>query len=100
MITSTKRTFAVTLFGLLLAGLSFVGTVDAAIRDSGAKFRGEIGPGFWNSEPRVQRNSSFRSYHYEPSYRTNRRYRGTPSYSAPKKAPWQYPKTDPRRYRT
>lgn len=35
-----------------------------------------------------------RSFSYEPSYRSNR------SYSAPKKQPWQYQKTDPRRYRT
>ena len=34
-----------------------------------------------------------RSFSYEPSYRSSQ------SYSAPKKAPWQYPKTDPRRYR-
>ena len=95
MNTITKRTFAVALGGMLLAGLSFVGTADAAIRDAGAKARGEFGTGFWNSKPQVRR-----SYSYEPSYRTNRRYRSTPSYSAPKKAPWQYPKTDPRRYRT
>jgi hypothetical protein len=34
-----------------------------------------------------------RSFSYEPSYRGDR------SSSAPKKAPWQYPKSDPRRYR-
>jgi hypothetical protein len=40
----------------------------------------------------MQPQAARRSYSYEPSYR------GYPSYRAPKKAPWQYPKTDPRRY--
>jgi hypothetical protein len=104
MNTITKRTFVVALGGMFLAGLSFVGSADAAIRDARTKARGDFGTVFWNSQPRTQRNLSFqpqvrRSYSYEPSYRTNRRYRSTPSYSAPKKSPWQYPKTDPRRYR-
>jgi hypothetical protein len=47
------------------------------------------------AQPQVERRSfSYEpTYSYQPSYRTNRRY------SAPKKAPWQYPKSDPRRYR-
>jgi hypothetical protein len=40
------------------------------------------------TQPQVER----RSFSYEPSYRSYR------SYSSPKKEPWQYPKTDPRRY--
>jgi hypothetical protein len=40
------------------------------------------------AQPQVVR----RSFSYEPSHQSSR------SYSAPKKAPWQYPKTDPRRY--
>ncbi len=41
------------------------------------------------AQPQVVR----RSFSYEPSYRSSR------SFSSPKKESWQYPKTDPRRYR-
>jgi len=39
-----------------------------------------------------------RSFSYEPSYSQPPVYRSYRNYSSPKKAPWQYPKTDPRRY--
>lgn len=42
----------------------------------------------------VQAPVQRRSFSYEPTYRSYR------SYSSPTKEPWQYPKTDPRRFRS
>ncbi len=39
-----------------------------------------------------QAGTGYRTYSYQPAAPTYR------SYQAPKKAPWEYPKTDPRRY--
>jgi hypothetical protein len=39
-----------------------------------------------------QAGTGYRTYSYQPVAPTYR------SYQAPKKAPWEYPKTDPRRY--
>jgi len=117
-ISCLAATVAVTL-------LFSIATPAYAQRDAGAKARGEFGAGFWDSNPqsrsyypsRVETRRSFsyqpteavmdrvpagvaaaqpqaarRSFSYEPSYRSNR------GYGSPKKAPWQYLKTDPRRY--
>lgn len=118
LVSCVAATVAVTL-------LSSIATPAYAQRDAGAKARGEIGAGFWNSSSqsrsyypsRVETRRSFsyqpieavvdrvpadgaaaqpqaarRSFSYEPSYRS---YRG---YGSATKAPWQYLKTDPRRY--
>lgn len=112
MNTQLKRlgTFSAAIFAVSLMSIS---SPVFAQRDAGAKARGDMSP-FWSpkyqtrsySHGAVETRRSFsyqpversaaqppvverRSFSYEPSY---------PSYCAPKKAPWQYPKADPRRY--
>lgn len=83
-----KLTFVMLVFGVSVVTVS---QADAAGRCGRMSYRGS------SSSPATIASTADgtvrRSFSYEPSYRSSQ------SYSAPKKAPWQYPKTDPRRYR-
>src|SRR5262245_37256029 len=90
-----KRTFVVALGGAILAGLSFVDSAGATIRGAAVNNRSELGAGANTSHPNSIVSVSYRrrargASSRHSSYRRNG--------GAPKKAPWQYSKLDPRRH--
>lgn len=97
-----------------------------AQRDAGAKARGEFGTGFWNTKQLPVSRSPLAGNDHRATPATSQASQSTASYGVnttaqttakccqhtsppsggragvaktPKKAPWQYPKSDPRRYR-
>ncbi len=102
MNTNVKKIVVVIV--MFLASAITVSQADAAGRCGRMSFR-EL-PSSTASSPAAVASAEDgtvrRSFSYEPSYRSSQRYSQSYSqrYSAPKKDPWQYPKTDPRRYRS